>query len=130
MLNDAQCAMYDISINMILFPTSSVFIQNLAWLDVSRNKLTTACLGSHPQLPSLETLILAGNDITELKKNDFYFLNQSSSFRMLSLSSLPLKKVRRNFAAATPLTFTDPVFGGRNEEQSSSICFKKNEMRK
>ncbi|KAK3523381.1 hypothetical protein QTP86_029869, partial [Hemibagrus guttatus] len=68
---------------------------NLAWLDVSRNKLTTACLGSRPQLPSLETLILAGNDIMELKKDDFYFLNQSSSFRTLSLSSLPLKKVDR-----------------------------------
>ncbi|KAK2865555.1 hypothetical protein Q7C36_001611 [Tachysurus vachellii] len=67
--------------------------ENLAWLDVSRNKLTTACLGSRPQLPSLETLILTGNDITELKKDDFYFLSQSLSFRTLSLSSLPLKKV-------------------------------------
>ncbi|TSN95706.1 Toll-like receptor 3 [Bagarius yarrelli] len=67
--------------------------ENLVWLDVSRNKLTTACLGLRPQLPSLETLILAGNDITEIKKDDFNFLNKSLSFRMLILSYLPLKKV-------------------------------------
>lgn len=78
---------------MIIFSYS--LWQNLAWLDVSRNKLTTARLGSQPQLPSLETLILAGNDITDLKKEDFYFLSNSSSFQTLALSSLPLKKVRR-----------------------------------
>ncbi|KAF5897411.1 toll-like receptor 3, partial [Clarias magur] len=67
--------------------------ENLIWLDISRNKLTTACLGSRPQLDSLETLIFAGNDIMELKKDDFSFLNESLSFRTLVLSSLPLKKV-------------------------------------
>nr|ABD93872.1 Toll-like receptor 3 [Ictalurus punctatus]ABD93873.1 Toll-like receptor 3 [Ictalurus punctatus] len=69
--------------------------ENLAFLDVSRNKLTTARLGSRPQLPSLQTLVVAGNDIADLKKDDFYFLNESSLFRTLSLSSLPLKKVDR-----------------------------------
>lgn len=89
-----------ISISMISFHISSVFVQNLTWLDVSRNKLTSACLGPRPQLPSLETLSLAGNNITDLKKDDFYFLNESLSFRTLVLSSLPLKKVRRNTASS------------------------------
>ncbi|KAL7856426.1 hypothetical protein AOLI_G00200300 [Acnodon oligacanthus] len=68
-------------------------MKNLMWLDVSRNKLTSASLGSQPQLPGLVTLILSGNDFTTLKKDDFSFLSSSSSFRVLGLSSLPLKKV-------------------------------------
>ncbi|KAI5630432.1 toll-like receptor 3 precursor [Silurus asotus] len=67
--------------------------ENLTWLDISRNKLTSARLGSRPQLPSLKTLLLSGNDIADLKKGDLNFLSESSSFQTLSLSFLPLKKV-------------------------------------
>lgn len=94
------CTICHVSISIISLLTCSVLVQNLSWLDVSRNKLTTACLGLRPQLFGLETLILAGNDIMELKKDDFSFLNNSRAFRTLALTSLPLKKVRRNAAAS------------------------------
>nr|ALO75529.1 toll-like receptor 3 [Squaliobarbus curriculus] len=68
-------------------------LKNLTWLDVSRNKLRSAKLGTQPQLPNLVTLILSGNEISVLQKNDFSFLSNSSAFRVLILSSLPLKKV-------------------------------------
>ncbi|XP_062865250.1 toll-like receptor 3 [Trichomycterus rosablanca] len=68
-------------------------VSNLKWLDVSRNKLTTVQLGMRPQLQSLETLILNSNDIKDLKKDDFSFLSNSTQFRTLGLSSVPLKKV-------------------------------------
>lgn len=68
-------------------------LKNLTWLDVSRNKLTSAKLGTEPQLPNLVTLVLSGNNINILQKNDFSFLSNSSSFRVLILSSLILKKV-------------------------------------
>nr|ABC86865.1 toll-like receptor 3 [Carassius auratus] len=68
-------------------------LKNLTWLDVSRNKLKSAKLGTQPQLPNLVTLILSGNEISALQKNDFSFLSNSSAFRVLILSSLSLKKV-------------------------------------
>ncbi|RXN25510.1 toll-like receptor 3 [Labeo rohita] len=67
--------------------------QSLTWLDVSRNKLNSAKLGTQPQLPNLVTLVLSGNEFSVLQKNDFSFLSNSSAFRVLILSSLSLKKV-------------------------------------
>ncbi|XP_016360120.1 toll-like receptor 3 [Sinocyclocheilus anshuiensis] len=68
-------------------------LKSLTWLDVSRNKLKSAKLGTQPQLPNLITLVLSGNEISVLQKNDFSFLSNSSAFRVLILSSLSLKKV-------------------------------------
>ncbi|XP_051983155.1 toll-like receptor 3 [Xyrauchen texanus] len=68
-------------------------LKSLTWLDVSRNKLKSAKLGTQPQLPNLVTLVISGNDISVLQKDDFSFLSNSSAFRVLILSSLPLKKV-------------------------------------
>ncbi|XP_051559261.1 toll-like receptor 3 [Myxocyprinus asiaticus] len=68
-------------------------LKSLTWLDVSRNKLKSAKLGTQPQLPNLVTLVISGNDISVLQKYDFSFLSNSSAFRVLILSSLPLKKV-------------------------------------
>lgn len=62
-------------------------------MDVSRNTLKSAKLGTQPQLPNLVTLVLSGNEISVLQKNDFSFLSNSSAFRVLILSSLSLKKV-------------------------------------
>lgn len=68
-------------------------LKDLSWLDVSRNKLKSAKLGTKLQLPHLVTLVLTGNEISVLQKDDFQFLSNSSEFRVLILSSLPLKKV-------------------------------------
>lgn len=70
-----------------------LYMQKLAYLDVSLNNLQSARLGSRPQLPALVSLSLAHNDITVLKRDDFSFLNHSSSLRVLNLSSVPLKTV-------------------------------------
>ncbi|XP_037621086.1 toll-like receptor 3 [Sebastes umbrosus] len=66
-------------------------LQSLKVLDVSTNKLKSAKLGSQPQLPSLVSLILASNDFTTLKKDDFSFLNNSSFLQVLNMSSVSLK---------------------------------------
>ncbi|KAG9259676.1 toll-like receptor 3 [Astyanax mexicanus] len=88
-------------------------LKSLTWLDVSRNKLITAGLGTKPQLPSLVTLILSGNDFTTLKTDDFSFLSSSPSFRVLGLSSLPLKQVEHGcFKPVSALT--DLVLDGCN----------------
>ncbi|XP_034544482.1 toll-like receptor 3 [Notolabrus celidotus] len=68
-------------------------LQNLKYLDVSSNNLQTAELGSQPQLPSLVKLSLAFNDFTTLKTNDFFYLVNSSSLKVLNLSSVFLKKL-------------------------------------
>ncbi|XP_029950653.1 toll-like receptor 3 isoform X2 [Salarias fasciatus] len=68
-------------------------LQSLKFLDVSMNNLQSAKLGSEPQLPSLVSLSLASNDFTELKREDFSFLNQSSFLQVLNLSSTSLKKL-------------------------------------
>lgn len=65
-------------------------LQRLTFLDVSKNQLRSAKLGSQPQLPSLATLSLALNDISTLRKDDFSFLNHSF-LQILNLSSVPLK---------------------------------------
>ncbi|XP_067441159.1 toll-like receptor 3 isoform X1 [Thunnus thynnus] len=66
-------------------------LQSLKFLDVSKNNLLSAKLGSQPQLPSLENLSLALNSFTSLKKDDFFYLNHSSSLQVLNLSSISLK---------------------------------------
>ncbi|CAN9510229.1 unnamed protein product [Ophioblennius macclurei] len=68
-------------------------LQNLKFLDVSMNSLQSAQLGSVPQLPSLVSLNLGSNIFNELKKEDFFFLKQSSHLQVLNLSSTPLKKL-------------------------------------
>ncbi|XP_034444924.1 toll-like receptor 3 isoform X1 [Hippoglossus hippoglossus] len=66
-------------------------LKNLKSLDVSMNKLMSAKISSHPQLPNLVTLNLAFNDFTTLKKDDFSFLENSALLQVLDLSSVPLK---------------------------------------
>ncbi|XP_010778202.1 toll-like receptor 3 isoform X2 [Notothenia coriiceps] len=66
-------------------------LQRLQVLDVSLNKLQTAKLGTQIQLPNLVSLNLALNDLTTLKKDDFLFLNNSSSLLVLNMSCVPLK---------------------------------------
>lgn len=68
--------------------------QRLEFLDVSKNNLYSARLSSHSQLPSLVNLNLGFNSFTTLRKDDFSFLNQSSSLQVLNLSSVTLKTVR------------------------------------
>nr|BAM11215.1 Toll-like receptor 3 [Paralichthys olivaceus] len=65
-------------------------LKNLKSLDVSMNKMVSAKLSSRPQLPKLVSLNLALNDFTTLKKDDFYFL-ENSALQVLDLSSVPLK---------------------------------------
>ncbi|XP_068606637.1 toll-like receptor 3 [Brachionichthys hirsutus] len=66
-------------------------LQSLKLLDVSMNSLQSARLGSRPQLPSLVELNLAFNTFAALRRDDFAFLNRSSSLRVLNLSSVSLK---------------------------------------
>ncbi|KAJ4945067.1 hypothetical protein JOQ06_013605 [Pogonophryne albipinna] len=66
-------------------------LQRLQVLDVSLNKLQSAKLGTQIQLPNLVSLNLALNDFTTLKKDDFLFLNNSSSLLVLNMSCVPLK---------------------------------------
>lgn len=66
--------------------------QNLNILDLSHNLLKSANLGLQQQLKNLRVLILDSNEITELKKEDFSFLS-NTSLNSLDLSSNPLKEV-------------------------------------
>lgn len=66
--------------------------QNLSILDLSHNLLKSANLGLQQQLKNLRVLILDSNEITELKKEDFSFLS-NTSLNSLDLSSNPLKEV-------------------------------------
>ncbi|XP_077965380.1 toll-like receptor 3 isoform X1 [Gasterosteus aculeatus] len=66
-------------------------LQSLRVLDVSKNKLQSASLGSQPQLPGLVSLNLAFSYFTTLKKDDFSYLSHSSFLRVLNISSVPLK---------------------------------------
>lgn len=86
-------------------------LKDLTWLDVSRNKLKSARLGTQPQLPNLVTLVLSGNEISVLQKHDFSFLSDASAFRVLILSSLPLKKVE-NGCFQTIAGLSDLVLDG------------------
>ncbi|XP_017264123.1 toll-like receptor 3 [Kryptolebias marmoratus] len=66
-------------------------LQNLKFLDVSMNKLTTAKLGSQPQLPSLVNLNLGHNDFTSLNASDFSCLQDSPFLQVVNLSAVALK---------------------------------------
>ncbi|NXO97069.1 TLR3 protein, partial [Certhia brachydactyla] len=65
-------------------------LENLNILDLSYNSLKSASLGLEQQLEKLNELILGSNQITELKKEDFSFLS-NTSLKSLDLSSNPLK---------------------------------------
>ncbi|NXD35175.1 TLR3 protein, partial [Copsychus sechellarum] len=66
-------------------------LKNLNILDLSHNSLKSANLGLEQQLEKLHELMLGSNQITELKKEDFNFLSNTSLNR-LDLSSNPLKE--------------------------------------
>ncbi|NXP90042.1 TLR3 protein, partial [Passerina amoena] len=66
-------------------------LKNLKILDLSHNSLKSANLGSEQQLEKLHELMLGSNQITELKKDDFSFLS-NTSLNSLDLSSNPLKE--------------------------------------
>ncbi|XP_023780851.1 toll-like receptor 3 isoform X1 [Cyanistes caeruleus] len=66
-------------------------LENLNILDLSHNSLKSANLGSEQQLEKLHELMLGSNQITELKKEDFNFL-RNTSLNSLDLSSNPLKE--------------------------------------
>lgn len=68
--------------------------QNLKFLDVSKNSLTSAKLGSQSQLHKLVNLSLAFNPLKSLKKDDFTLLSNSTSLEVLNLTSVSLKTVR------------------------------------
>ncbi|XP_060102416.1 toll-like receptor 3 [Heteronotia binoei] len=67
-------------------------LKNLKSLDVSHNGLSSTKLGSQQQLESLQELVMSQNKITELKKEDFLFLS-NSSLQILDLSSNPLTEI-------------------------------------
>ncbi|KAG7266405.1 hypothetical protein CRUP_010721, partial [Coryphaenoides rupestris] len=69
---------------------------NLMTLDVSKNRLMSAMLGTKPQLPRLVSLTLSENAISSLQTDDFNFLSRSPSLRVLNMLSLPLKKVLKS----------------------------------
>ncbi|XP_057276318.1 toll-like receptor 3 [Pezoporus wallicus] len=66
-------------------------LENLNILDLSHNFLKSANLGLQQQLKNLRELILDGNQITRLRKDDFSFLS-NTSLNSLDLSSNPLKE--------------------------------------
>ncbi|KAM6361871.1 toll-like receptor 3 [Alca torda] len=66
-------------------------LENLNILDLSHNLLKSANLGLQQQLKNLRELMLNSNQITELKKEDFSFLS-NTSLNSLDLSSNPLKE--------------------------------------
>ncbi|NXG57041.1 TLR3 protein, partial [Hemiprocne comata] len=66
-------------------------LENLSILDLSHNSLKSANLGLQQQLKNLRELLLNSNQITELKKEDFSFLSNTSLNR-LDMSSNPLKE--------------------------------------
>ncbi|XP_014801009.1 PREDICTED: toll-like receptor 3 [Calidris pugnax] len=66
-------------------------LENLNILDLSHNSLKSANLGLQQQLKNLRELMLNGNQITELKKEDFSFLS-NTSLNNLDLSSNPLEE--------------------------------------
>ncbi|NWU92270.1 TLR3 protein, partial [Upupa epops] len=66
-------------------------LESLNILDLSHNFLKSANIGLQQQLKNLHELMLGSNTITELKKNDFSFLG-NTSLNNLDLSSNPLKE--------------------------------------
>ncbi|KAJ3614815.1 hypothetical protein NHX12_018385 [Muraenolepis orangiensis] len=86
-------------------------LENLTTLDVSKNMLVSAMLGTRPQLPSLVALTLSHNAISALKQDDFLFLSLSTSLRVLNLSNLPLKKFENGCFKLRTLTLAKSLTG-------------------
>ncbi|XP_044311668.1 toll-like receptor 3 isoform X4 [Varanus komodoensis] len=94
---------------------------NLTFLDVSHNHLSSAKLGSLPQLENLQELVLSQNKITELKNKDFYFLG-NSSLRRLDLSLNPLKEFLN--LTKTGITSIKPrTFSWLRQLKTLDLCF-------
>ncbi|XP_061684887.1 toll-like receptor 3 [Syngnathoides biaculeatus] len=70
-------------------------LQNLKFLDVSKNNLDSAKLGSKPQMPNLVELWLGFNTFTTLAKDDFALFSHSTSLQVLNLESVTIKTVQR-----------------------------------
>ncbi|XP_018591142.2 toll-like receptor 3 [Scleropages formosus] len=67
-------------------------LKSLVSLDVSANGLSSARLGTQPQMGGLRELSLSGNKMSTLQKDDFSCLC-NSSVQVLRLGSLPLKNL-------------------------------------
>nr|XP_061792133.1 toll-like receptor 3 [Nerophis lumbriciformis] len=68
-------------------------LQSLKLLDVSKNNLNSAKLGSRPQMPQLAELRLGFNTFSTLAKDDFALFGNSTSLRTLNLESATIKTV-------------------------------------
>ncbi|XP_077460609.1 toll-like receptor 3 isoform X2 [Stigmatopora argus] len=68
-------------------------LQSLKVLDVSKNNLDSAKLGSRPQLANLAELRLGFNAFSALAQDDFALFGNSSSLRFLDLESSTIKTV-------------------------------------
>ncbi|TRY84914.1 hypothetical protein DNTS_004015 [Danionella cerebrum] len=99
-------------------------LKSLKWLDVSRNKLTSAKLGTQPQLPNLVTLVLSGNAFSVLQKDDFSFLSNSSTFQVLVLSSQLFKKVESGCFQAISRLSVLVLDGSKLIPQFTSLLFE------
>ncbi|XP_062333283.1 toll-like receptor 3 [Osmerus eperlanus] len=101
-------------------------LQSLTQLDVSKNGLESAKLGSQHQLPNLVSLILSNNTISILKKDDFSFLSSSSSFRVLDLSHLSLLKMIEPGSLAPIKTIEELIMESKQLTQQlmSQLCME------
>ncbi|XP_061534943.1 toll-like receptor 3 isoform X2 [Phycodurus eques] len=68
-------------------------LQSLTFLDVSKNNLNSAKLGSRPQMPDLFELRLGFNTFSTLAKDDFALFSHSASLQVLNLESSTIKTV-------------------------------------
>ncbi|XP_077381836.1 toll-like receptor 3 isoform X2 [Festucalex cinctus] len=68
-------------------------LQSLKFLDVSKNNLNSAKLGSRPQMPDLVELRLGFNTFSTLAEDDFALFNHSASLQVLNLESATIKTV-------------------------------------
>ncbi|XP_051939811.1 toll-like receptor 3 [Hippocampus zosterae] len=68
-------------------------LQSLKFLDVSKNNLNSAKLGSRPQMPNLVELRLGSNTFSTLAKDDFALFSHSESLQVLNLESATIKTV-------------------------------------
>lgn len=86
----SKCCKWLQNLNLKLF---SFLPQNLKILDISHNHLISAKLGSQQQLENLQELLMSKNKIADLKKEDLYFLS-NSTLKTLDLSSNPITEVK------------------------------------